>query len=229
LQKIEKERLKKEEEFKQREIDRIKRFVENPNENDQLPDLDNNICTTKLMENKENDQADEPAVMTKLTQDNNIKRNAEGNDIIQNKEEIKHSKYEKSFKRDANRSYIHDRNSRRDSKDTNRRRERSRSRDRRRSRERDYDRRSRDRRNRRNYSPRRRDSYRTNRPGRDNRHYDKRNDRRRNNSNSHQDNDINSRYDKNKYKRNDNVSDTNQAKFKRRSQSKSSSSRHSKD
>ncbi|XP_018366227.1 PREDICTED: peptidyl-prolyl cis-trans isomerase G isoform X3 [Trachymyrmex cornetzi] len=229
FQKIEKERLKKEEEFKQREIDRIKRFVENPNENDQLPDLDNNIYTTKLMENKENDQADEPAVMTKMAQDNNIKRNAEGNDIMQNKEEIKHSKYEKSFKRDANRSY-NDRNSRRDSKDTNRRRERSRSRDRRRSRERDYDRRaSRDRRNRRNYSPRRRDSYRTNRPGRDNRHYDKRNDRRRNNSNSHQDNDINSRYDKNKYKRNDNVSDTNQAKFKRRSQSNSSSSRHSKD
>ncbi|KYN43527.1 NK-tumor recognition protein [Trachymyrmex septentrionalis] len=226
FQKIEKERLKKEEEFKQREIDRIKRFVENPNENDQLPDLDNNICTTKLMENKENDQADESAVMTKMAQDNNVKRNAEGNDIMQNKEEIKHSKYEKSFKRDANRSY-NDRNSRRDSKDTNRRRERSRSRDRRRSRERDYDRRtSRDRRNRRNYSPRRRDSYRTNRLGRDNRHYDKRNDRRRNNSNSHQD--I-SRYDKNKYKRNDNVSDTNQAKFKRRSQSNSSSSRHSKD
>ncbi|KAG5310415.1 CYP1 isomerase, partial [Acromyrmex insinuator] len=229
FQKIEKERLKKEEEFKQREIDRIKRFVENPNENDQLPDLDNNICTTKLTENKENDQVDEPAVTTKIAQDNNVKRNTEGNDIMQNKEEIKHSKYEKSFKRDANRSY-NDRNSRRDSKDTNRRRERSRSRDRRRSRERDYGRRtSRDRRNRRNYSPRRRDFYRTNRPGRDNRHYDKRNDRRRNNSNSHQDNDINSRYNKNKYKKNDNVSDTNQAKFKRRSQSNSSSSRHSKD
>ncbi|XP_018394601.1 PREDICTED: peptidyl-prolyl cis-trans isomerase G isoform X2 [Cyphomyrmex costatus] len=230
FQKIEKERIKKEEEFKQREIDRIKRFVENPNENDQLSDLDNNICTTKFMENKENDQADEPAIMSKMTQDNNMKRNAEGNDVIQSKEEIKHSKYERSFKRDANRSY-NDRNSRRDSKDTNRRRDRSRSRDRLRSRERDYDRRtSRDRRNRRNYSPRRRDSYRTNKSGRDNRNYDnRRNDRRRNNSSSHQDNDINSRYDKNKYKRNDNASDTNQAKFKRRSQSNSSSSRHSKD
>ncbi|XP_077276285.1 nuclear cyclophilin protein Moca-cyp isoform X2 [Temnothorax americanus] len=231
FQKIEKERMcvKKEEDFKQRETDRGKRFVENPDENDQVPDLDNNICPTELMENKENDQTDETAAIAKVAQDDGVKRNTEGNDVMQRKEEMKHNKNEK-FRRDANRSY-NDRNSRRDSKDRNRRRGRSRSRDRRRSRERDYDRRgSRDRRNRRNYSPRRRDSYRTNRPGRDNyRHYDKRNDRRRNNSNSHQDNDINSRHDKTKYKKNDNVSDTSQAKFKRRSRSSSSSSRHSKD
>lgn len=224
FQKIEKERVKKEEDFKQRETDRIKRFVENPDENDQMPDLDSNVFTTELMENKENDQTDEATAI--LQDDNNVKRNAEGNDVMQNKE-IKHNKNEKSFKRDANRFY-NDRNSRRDSKDRSRRRGRSRSRDRRRSRERDYDRRaSRDRRNRRNYSPRRRDSYRPNRPGRDNyRHYDKRNDRRRNNS--HQDNDTNSRYDKNKYKRSDNTSDASQAKFKRRSRSNSSSSQHSK-
>ncbi|XP_011173499.1 peptidyl-prolyl cis-trans isomerase cyp11 [Solenopsis invicta] len=221
FQKIEKDRIKKEEEFKQRETDRIRRFVENPDENDQMPDLD--VCTTELMENKENDQTDETAAMTKMAQDDN----AEGNDVVQSKEENKHNKNEKPFKRD--RSY-NDRNSRRDSRDRNRRRGRSRSRDRRRSRDRDYDRRtSRDRRNRRNYSPRRRDSYRSYRPGRDNyRYYDKRNDRRRNNFNSHQDNDINSRYDKNKYKRNDNVPDTSQAKFKRRSRSSSSSSQHSK-
>ncbi|XP_011862724.1 PREDICTED: peptidyl-prolyl cis-trans isomerase cyp11 isoform X1 [Vollenhovia emeryi] len=226
FQKIEKERLKKEEEFKTRETDRIKRFVENPDENDQVPDLDNDIHASELMENKENDQTDETAAM--VAQDDNVKRDAEGNDM-QNKE-MKQNKNERSFKRDANRSY-NDRNSRRDSKDRSRRRGRSRSRDRRRSRERDYDRRaSRDRRNQRNYSPRRRDFYRTHRPGRDNyRHYDKRNDRRRNNSNSHQDNDINSRHDKTKYKKNDNVSDTSQAKFKRRSRSSSSSSQHAKD
>ncbi|XP_024872011.1 peptidyl-prolyl cis-trans isomerase G isoform X3 [Temnothorax curvispinosus] len=228
FQKIEKERMKKEEDFKQRETDRGKRFADNPDENDQVPDLDNNICPTELMENKENDQTDETAAIAKVAQDDSVKRNTEGNNVMQSKE-MKHNKNEK-FRRDANRSY-NDRNSRRDSKDRNRRRGRSRSRDRRRSRERDYDRRgSRDRRNRRNYSPRRRDSYRTNRPGRDNyRHYDKRNDRRRNNSNSHQDNDINSRHDKTKYKKNDNVSDTSQAKFKRRSRSSSSSSQHSKD
>ncbi|XP_071646276.1 peptidyl-prolyl cis-trans isomerase G [Temnothorax longispinosus] len=229
FQKIEKERMKKEEDFKQRETDRGKRFADNPDENDQVPDLDNNICPTELMENKENDQTDETAAIAKVAQDDSVKRNTEGNNVMQSKEEMKHNKNEK-FRRDANRSY-NDRNSRRDSKDRNRRRGRSRSRDRRRSRERDYDRRgSRDRRNRRNYSPRRRDSYRTNRPGRDNyRHYDKRNDRRRNNFNSHQDNDINSRHDKTKYKKNDNVSDTSQAKFKRRSRSSSSSSQHSKD
>ncbi|KAL0112183.1 hypothetical protein PUN28_011927 [Cardiocondyla obscurior] len=221
FQKIEKERLKKEEEFKQRETDRVRRFVENPDDNDQLSDL-GNIGMTESMENKENDQMDE--TVAKIQDDN-----VEGNDIMQNKEENKHNKNEKSFKHDANRSY--DRNSRRDSKDRNRRRVRSRSRDRRRSRERDYERRgSRDRRNRRNYSPRRRDSYRTNRSGRDNyRHYDRRNDRRRNNSSSQQDNDINSRHDKTKYKKNDNVPDTSQAKFKRRSRSSSSSSQRSKD
>ncbi|CAL1677695.1 unnamed protein product [Lasius platythorax] len=232
FQKIEKERIKKEEEFdKQRETDRPKKFGDNSDENNQVPDLDNNICTTELMENKENDQTDETAVMNKIAyqQDNNGKRNTEDNEITQNKEEIKHNKNEKSLKRD-NRSY-NDRSSRRDSRDRSRRRGHSRSRDRRRSRERDYDRRaSRDRRNRRNYSPHRRDSYRVNRPGRDNyRHYDRRNDRRPNNFNSYQDNDNTSRFDKNKYKRNDNVTDTNQPKFRRRSRSSSSSSQHSKE
>ncbi|XP_072756840.1 uncharacterized protein Moca-cyp isoform X2 [Anoplolepis gracilipes] len=229
FQKIEKERVKKEEGFdKQGEIDRPKKFADNSDENNQVQDLDN-ICTTELMENKENDQIDETAAMNKIAyqQDDNAKRDMEDNDITQNKEDIKHNKNEKSLKRDNNRSY-NDRSSRRDSRDRSRRRGRSRSRDRRRSRERDYDRRgSRDRRNRRNYSPRRRDSYRANR--RDNyRHYDRRNDRRPNNFNSYQDNDNFSRYDKNKYKKIDSVTDTSQPKFKRRSRSSSSSSQHSK-
>ncbi|XP_070164861.1 peptidyl-prolyl cis-trans isomerase G isoform X2 [Polyergus mexicanus] len=230
FQKIEKERIKKEEEFdKQCETDRPKKFGDNSDENNQVPDLDNNICTTELMENKENDQTDETSAMNKIVyqQDNNAKKNMEDNDMMQNKEEIKHNKNEKSLRRENNRSY-NNRNSRRDSKDRSRRRGRSRSRDHRRSKERDYNRRSsRDRRNRRNYSPRRRDSYRVNR--RDNyRHYDRRNDRRPNNFNSYQDNDNTSRYDKNKYKRNDNVTDTSQPKFKRRSRSSTSSSQHSK-
>lgn len=233
FQKIEKERIKKEEEFKQRDGDKFKKFGENSDENNQVPDALDNIYTTGLLENKENDQTDETAAMNKAIQDDNAKRNAEGSDVITpHKDDMKHGKNERSLKRDANRSY-NDRNSRRDSRDRNRRRGRSRSRDRRRSRERDYDRRaSRDRRNWRNYSPRRRDFYRGNRYGRDNyRHYDKRNDRRVNNSNFHQaDNEINSRYEKNKNKRNDNMSDSSQPKFKRRSRSASNSgSQHSKD
>nr|XP_012231780.1 PREDICTED: peptidyl-prolyl cis-trans isomerase G [Linepithema humile] len=226
FQKIEKERLKKEEEFKQRDDDKVKKFGDNSDDNNQVPDNLDNIYTTELLENKENDQTDETAAMNKV-QDDNAKRNIEGSDVVTpNKDDMKHSKNERSFRRDTNRSY-NDRNSRRNSRDRSRRRGRSRSRDRRRSRERDYDR---DRRNRRNYSPRRRDSYRGNRYGRDNyRHYDKRNDRRVNNSNSHQDNEINSRYEKNKNKRNDNISDSSQPKFKRRSRSSSSSSQHSKD
>ncbi|KAL6427757.1 hypothetical protein ACFW04_008887 [Cataglyphis niger] len=231
FQKIEKERIKKEEDFdKQRETDTTKKFGDNSDINNQVSDLDNNICTTKLMENKENDKTDETAAMNKTVyqQDNNAKRNMEDNDIMQNNEEVKYNKSEKSLRHDNNRSY-NDRNSRRDSKDRSRRRGRSRSRDRRRSRERDYERKaSRDRRNRRNYSPRRRDSYRVNRRDNYNRYYDRRNDRRPNNFNPYQDNDNISRYDKNKYKRNDNVMDMSQPKFKRRSRSSSSSSHHSK-
>ncbi|XP_032677028.1 peptidyl-prolyl cis-trans isomerase G-like isoform X2 [Odontomachus brunneus] len=236
FQKIEKERMKKEEELKQREADRIKRFGENPNEDNQISDnLDNNICTIELMENKENDQMDKTSAMNKIMQQegDTTKKSTEGNNAIgQNKEDIKHNKNEKSVRRDINRSYS-DRSSRRDSRDRNRRRRRSRSKDRRRSRERDYDRRgSRDRRIRRNYSPRRRDSHKVNKTGRDYKHYDKRNDyRRSSNSNSYQDNDFGSRYDKSKYKRNDNnIPDTtSQLKFKRRSRSCSSNSQHSKD
>ncbi|XP_011340736.1 peptidyl-prolyl cis-trans isomerase G isoform X2 [Ooceraea biroi] len=230
--KIEKERIKKEEEVKQRETDRSKKFMDNSDENNQLSnDLDNNAFITE-MENKENDQTDEATIMNKMAQqqDENAKRNAEGNNLtVQNKEEIKRNRNERSLKRDSNRSY-NDRSSRRDSRNRSRRRGYSRSRDRRRSRERDYDyRANRDRRNRRNYSPRRRD-YRITRPGRDSyKYYDKRNERRPNNSNSHQDNDANSRYDKNKHKKSDSMSDMTQPKFKRRSRSNSSSSQHSKD
>lgn len=232
--------MKKEEELKQREADRIKRFGENPDEDNQmsdnLNDLDTNMCTTELMENKENDQMDKAAAINKIMQQqgDTVKRSTEGNNAIaQNKEDIKYNKNEKSLRRDANRSYS-DRSSRRESRDRNRRRRRSRSKDRRKSRERDYDRRgSRDRRNRRNYSPRRRDFYKVNKTGRDYyKHYDKRNDHKRSsNSNSYQDNDFSSRYDKNKHKRNDdNILDTtSQLKFKRRSRSNSSSSQHSKD
>ncbi|KAH0945562.1 hypothetical protein HN011_011791 [Eciton burchellii] len=228
FQKIEKERLKKEEEVKQRETDRIKKFAENSDENNQLSnDLDNNTFVSE-MDNKENDQVDETVVVNKIAQqqDDNTKRNVEENDItLHSKEEIKRNRNERSLKYDSNRSY-NDRSSRRDSR--NRRRGYSRSRDHRRSRERDYDyKTSRDRRNRRNYSPRRRD-YRISRPGRDSyKYYDKRNERRSNNP--HQDNDSNSRYDKNKYKKNDEMPNIIQAKFKRRSRSSSSSSQHSKD
>ncbi|XP_014470358.1 PREDICTED: peptidyl-prolyl cis-trans isomerase G isoform X2 [Dinoponera quadriceps] len=239
FQKIEKERMKKEEELKQREADRIKRFGENPDEDNQVSDNpDNNICPAEFMEDKENDQMDKATAVNKITQQQSdiAKRSAEGNNVVvQNKEEVKYNKNEKSVRRDGNRSYS-DRSSRRDSRDRNRRRRRSRSKDRRRSRERDYDRRgSRDRRNRRNYSPRRRDSHRvTKTGGRDYyKHYDKRNDHRRsNNSNSYQDNDFSSRYDKSKHKRNDNnvqTDTTTQPKFKRRSRSSSSNSQHSKD
>lgn len=234
LQKIEKERMKKAEELKQREADRIKRFGENPDEDNQMSSDLNNTCTKELMENKENDQTEKTADINKIMQHqgDTVKRNTEGNNVIaQNKEEIKYNKNDKSMRRDANRSYSDSRSSRRDSRD--RRRRHSRSKDRRTSRERDYDYRgSRDRKNRRNYSPRRRDSRRVSKAGRDYyRHSDKRNDHRRShNSNSYQDNDFNPRYDKNKHKRNDNVSGTtSQPKFKRRSRSNSSSSQHSKD
>ncbi|XP_020281443.1 peptidyl-prolyl cis-trans isomerase G isoform X2 [Pseudomyrmex gracilis] len=230
FQKIEKERLKKEEEAKQRQtIQHIRRFVEDVSEKkNQAPDnLGNVQHPAELMENKENDQTDEATTLNQMTQQQNddAKRNADGHGVTaQNKEESKHSKSERSFKRDR----YNDRNIRRDSRDR-RRYGRSRSRDRRRSRERDYDRRgSRDRRNRRNYSPRRRDSYRTGRPGRDNyRQYDNRRDRRQNNYN--QNNDDGSRHDKHRdNKRNDNNASENQPKFKRRSRSSSSSSQHSK-
>lgn len=235
FQKIEKERQKKEEEIKQREVDRSKKFTENSDDNNQFShDLDTANTFIAEMENKENDQTDEATAMNKMAQqqDDGAKKNADENDIaLHSKEEIKRNRNERSLKHDSGRPY-NDRSSRRDSRNRSRRRGHSRSRDHRRSRERDYDHRAnRDRRNRRNYSPRRRD-YRLTRPGRDGyKYYDKRNDRRPNNSNSHQDNDANSRYDKDKHKRGDNAPpDMTQPKFKRRSRSNSSnSSQHSKD
>ncbi|XP_076239903.1 nuclear cyclophilin protein Moca-cyp isoform X2 [Calliopsis andreniformis] len=236
FQKLEKERLKKEEELKKREADRIKKFAENPDEDNPVMDkFEAGARMSEELENKENNQADDKNDNKNEEQDqDNLNTSSDVNDTIpKDKLDGKH-KNEKGMKRDVHRSYG-DRSSRRDSRDRSRRRGsgRSRSRDRRRSRDRDYDRRnSRERRNRRNYYPRRRDSYRMNRPGRDNyRYYDRRNDyRRANNSNSNYDTDINSsRYDKNRRK-SDNASDSNnQPKFKRRSRSSSSSSQHSKD
>lgn len=222
FQKLEKERLKKEEEQKKREADRLKKFAENPEADNQiLEKLDNNAHISEELENKENDQSDDKNVNNKNMEQNQDNANpiAEENDAM--KEKLEKHKNEKN-KRDSNRS--HDR--RRDSRDRSRR-GRSRSRDRRRSRDRDYDRRSsRDRRNRR-YSPRRRD-YRLNRTGRD-RYYDRRDYRRANNSNSHHEDLNSSRYDKNRQKK-ENASDSAaQPKFKRRSRSTSTSSQHSKD
>ncbi|XP_076659235.1 nuclear cyclophilin protein Moca-cyp isoform X1 [Halictus rubicundus] len=230
FQKLEKERLKKEEETKKREADRIKKFTENPDEDNQIMDkFDTDTRVSEELENKENDQLEEKTIDNKnVEQDlDNLNANSDVNDaMMKDKVDGKH-KNEKAMKRDSHRSYG-DRSSRRDSRDRSRKRGsgRSRSRDRRRSRDRDYDRRnSRDRRNRRNYYPRRRDSYRMNRPGRENyRYYDRRNDyRRTNNSNPNYDTDKNRR-------KSDNMSDSNnQPKFKRRSRSTSSSSQHSKD
>lgn len=237
FQKLEKERLKKEEELKKREADRIKKFTENPDEDNQIVDkFDVEAHISEELENKENDQSDEKKSGSKNVdqEQDNLNTSSDINDTMtKDKIDGKH-KNEKLLKRDLHRSYGN-RSSRRESRDRSKRRGsgRSRSRDRRRSRDRDYDRRnSRDRRNRRNYYPRRRDFYRINRPGRDNyRYYDRRNDyRKTNNSNSNHDTDINSsRYDKNRRK-SDNTSDSNnQPKFKRRSRSTSSSSQHSKD
>ncbi|XP_053978936.1 uncharacterized protein LOC128889408 isoform X1 [Hylaeus anthracinus] len=231
FQKLEKERLKKEEELKKREADRIKKFTENPDEDNPIMDkFDTDTRVSEELENKENDQSDDKKDENKNVEpdQDNLNTSSDINDAMsKDKVDGKH-KIEKTIKRDSHRSYG-DRSSRRDSRDRSRRRGsgRSRSRDRRRSRDRDYDRRntSRDRRNRRNYYPRRRDSYRMMRPGRDNyRYYDRRNDyRRANNSNSNYDADKNRR-------KSDNASDSNnQPKFKRRSRSSSSSSQHSKD
>lgn len=237
FQKLEKERMKKEEDQKKREADRIKKFGENPEEDQTMDKFEDNAHIPEELENKENDQVDEKNDDKSIEQDQeNVNTNMDVEDGPgKDKTDVK-QKEEKLVKQDANRPY-EEKSSRRESRDRSRRRGsgRSRSRDRRRSRDRDYvRRRSRDRRNRRNYSPRRRETYRMNRPGRDgHRYYEKRNDyRKTNNSNSHHDADLNSaRYEKNRQKKNDSAAtDSNvQAKFKRRSRSSSSSSQHSKD
>ncbi|XP_046814393.1 peptidyl-prolyl cis-trans isomerase G [Vespa crabro] len=232
FQKLEKERLKKEEEGGKSEDDKIDNFEERVDKDNYLMEkFESSACIPEQLENKENDQTEEKNTTNKSVQENedNVNKNLDINEITSNDKVDTKRKNEKSIKHETNRY------DRYDSRDRTKRRSsrRSRSRGRQRSRDRDYDRRSsRDRRSRRNYSPRRRDSYRTNRFGRDNyRYYDRRNDYRRGTSNTQHDTDGNTSYfNRDKPKRNQNVSDSvDQPKFKRHSRSSSSSSQHTKE
>ncbi|XP_015175568.1 PREDICTED: peptidyl-prolyl cis-trans isomerase cyp11 [Polistes dominula] len=234
FQKMEKERLKKEEEGGKPEGDKTDKFEERvDNDNYLMEKFESSACIpTEQLENKENDQVEEKNTTNESVQeneDNNVNKNVDINDLTSTDKLDTKRKNEKSMKHETSRF------DRYDSRDRSKRRgsRRSRSRGRQRSRDRDYDRRSsRDRRSRRNYSPRRRDSYRTNRFGKVNyRYYDRRNDYRRGTSNAQHDTDGNTSYfNKDKPKKNQNVSDSaDQPKFKRHSRSSSSSSQHTKE
>nr|XP_050857294.1 peptidyl-prolyl cis-trans isomerase G [Vespula vulgaris]XP_050857303.1 peptidyl-prolyl cis-trans isomerase G [Vespula vulgaris]XP_050857311.1 peptidyl-prolyl cis-trans isomerase G [Vespula vulgaris] len=232
FQKLEKERLKKEEEGGKSEGDKIDKFEERIDKDNYLMEkFESSACIPEQLENKENDQIEEKNTTNKSVQENedNVNKNLDINEVTSNDKLDTKRKNEKSIKHETSRY------DRYDSRDRTKRRSsrRSRSRGRQRSRDRDYDRRSsRDRRSRRNYSPRRRDSYRTNRFGRDNyRYYDRRNDYRRGTSNAQHDTDGNTSYfNRDKPKKNQNVSDSvDQPKFKRHSRSSSSSSQHTKE
>ncbi|KAF7418380.1 hypothetical protein HZH68_001033 [Vespula germanica] len=232
FQKLEKERLKKEEEGGKSEGDKIDKFEERIDKDNYLMEkFESSTCIPEQLENKENDQIEEKNTTNKSVQENedNVNKNLDINEVTSNDKLDTKRKNEKSIKHETSRY------DRYDSRDRTKRRSsrRSRSRGRQRSRDRDYDRRSsRDRRSRRNYSPRRRDSYRTNRFGRDNyRYYDRRNDYRRGTSNAQHDTDGNASYfNRDKPKKNQNVSDSvDQPKFKRHSRSSSSSSQHTKE
>ncbi|KAL2718717.1 peptidyl-prolyl cis-trans isomerase G [Vespula squamosa] len=232
FQKLEKERLKKEEEGGKSEGDKIDKFEERIDKDNYLMEkFESSACIPEQLENKENDQTEEKNTTNKSVQENedNVNKNLDINQVTSNDKLDTKRKNEKSIKHDTSRY------DRYDSRDRTKRRSsrRSRSRGRQRSRDRDYDRRSsRDRRSRRNYSPRRRDSYKMNRFGRDNyRYYDRRNDYRRGTSNAQHDADGNSSYfNRDKPKKNQNVSDSvDQPKFKRHSRSSSSSSQHTKE
>ncbi|XP_043490872.1 peptidyl-prolyl cis-trans isomerase cyp11 [Polistes fuscatus] len=234
FQKMEKERLKKEEEGGggKPEGDKTDKFEERvDNDNYLMEKFESSACIPEHLENKENDQVEEKNATNESVQENedNVNKNVDINDLTSTDKLDTKRKNEKSVKHETSRF------DRYDSRDRSKRRgsRRSRSRGRQRSRDRDYDRRSsRDRRSRRNYSPRRRDSYRTNRFGRDNyRYYDRRNDYRRGTSNAQHDTDGNTSYfNRDKPKKNQNVSDSvDQPKFKRHSRSSSSSSQHTKE
>ncbi|XP_043684356.1 peptidyl-prolyl cis-trans isomerase G [Vespula pensylvanica] len=232
FQKLEKERLKKEEEGGKSEGDKIDKFEERIDKDNYLMEkFESSACIPEQLENKENDQIEEKNTTNKSVQENedNVNKNLDINEVTSNDKLDTKRKNEKSIKHETSRY------DRYDSRDRTKRRSsrRSRSRGRQRSRDRDYDRRSsRDRRSRRNYSPRRRDSYRTNRFGRDNyRYYDRRNDYRRGTSNAQHDTDGNTSYfNRDKPKKNQNISDSvDQPKFKRHSRSSSSSSQHTKE
>ncbi|XP_014597953.1 PREDICTED: peptidyl-prolyl cis-trans isomerase cyp11 [Polistes canadensis] len=233
FQKMEKERLKKEEEGGGKpEGDKTDKFEERvDNDNYLMEKFESSACIPEHLENKENDQVEEKNATNENVQENedNVNKNVDINELTSTDKLDTKRKNEKSMKHETSRF------DRYDSRDRSKRRgsRRSRSRGRQRSRDRDYDRRSsRDRRSRRNYSPRRRDSYRTNRFGRDNyRYYDRRNDYRRGTSNAQHDTDGNTSYfNRDKPKKNQNVSDSvDQPKFKRHSRSSSSSSQHTKE
>lgn len=246
FQKLEKERMKKEEEIKKHEADRKKKFGECDNkvdfDNKDIEELMNSNANRKLDEaiyegNKPLEEAKDVSQVTQNQdhENTNVENNGiNANKLLQDKANSRR-RDEKSEKR-INRPYV-DRFSRRDSRERGRRRSgRSRSRDRRRSKDRNYDRKSsRDRKSRRYNSPiRRRDSHRSNKSSREShKHYEKRNDdkqdKKPNNPESQQETEVDVARDKTKEEKMESVSDSlAQPKFKRRSRSSSSSSQRSK-
>ncbi|XP_066603737.1 peptidyl-prolyl cis-trans isomerase G isoform X2 [Prorops nasuta] len=225
FQQLEKERMKKEEDLKKRETDRKRRFVENPDEQeDASPGKLNSTVSymSQVTENKENDQTDEKDNSKKEKREENSNINAESNTM-----EFEGDKKRKENPKKGDMNRFDSKFSRRDSS-RDRSKRRSRSRERYRSKERDFDRRgSRERRTRR-FSPRRRDSFRSFRGGRDQfRYYDRRNDYRRNVNQYHDDN---SRFNRGRPRRFEGgANNSSAARFKRRSRSSSLSSKHSKD
>nr|KAF7438748.1 hypothetical protein H0235_001139 [Vespula pensylvanica] len=175
FQKLEKERLKKEEEGGKSEGDKIDKFEERIDKDNYLMEkFESSACIPEQLENKENDQIEEKNTTNKSVQENedNVNKNLDINEVTSN-----------------------------DKLDTKRKNEK-------------------------------RDSYRTNRFGRDNyRYYDRRNDYRRGTSNAQHDTDGNTSYfNRDKPKKNQNISDSvDQPKFKRHSRSSSSSSQHTKE
>ncbi|XP_043268506.1 peptidyl-prolyl cis-trans isomerase G [Venturia canescens] len=240
FQKIEKERLKRDDDIKsyEREPERKRRFVEDPNEAGQAGDgASNNVdrIPEEVLRRENNQSAlmnaggDGGGAQDRQNEQKSVGRNGTN---AQDRLETKRKDSRRSPNRDSNRAHGDRWNSnRRDSRDRGRRRGRSRSRDRRRSRDRDSSRRrSRDRRNRRNYSPRR-DSPRHDKSTREtSKHRERRsNDNRKASNNETRCSEP--RNEKNKEKTLEKSGEvlSVQAKFKRRSRSSSSSSRHSKD
>ncbi|XP_034935915.1 peptidyl-prolyl cis-trans isomerase G [Chelonus insularis] len=210
LQDVQKnERTKQEDDFKDQIIPKQRKFVENPEDNEENDKNNDDGHISDRDKTKENNKSFLQENRDKeYKNDNRHYRNTENNTYYQNRMDFRRRE-RRSMNRDFHR--FGNRFAGRDFRDFNKR-GRSRSRDRRRSRDRDNRRRSRDRRDRRNYSPRRRSSYRS--------RYDRRDDKESSSSKPHSS--IGSQKNEKK-----NSSDS-AATFKNRSRS-SSSSRHSKD
>ncbi|XP_012281250.1 peptidyl-prolyl cis-trans isomerase cyp11 [Orussus abietinus] len=229
FQKLEKERLKKEEDAKQRETDRKKKFIEHDGEEEAEKSVNDDAKKPDGSECKENNKVNTKEFPEQNSQnEDNKNANAKNDTILSDKTESKR-RDEKTMRRDRSRSRI-DKGPRRSPKDRRsfRRSGRSRSRERRRSKERNYDRK-----NRRTYSPRR-DSNRFRRSSRDRyRRRDKRSEEKKVSGTENKKGDTNSALN-NKTKdidasSNSALNPVAQPKFKRRSRTSSSSSQHSKE